>query len=167
MNKEIYCDVCKIRISDNLGSFRKYGNKESILCNQCSNYLLPIIKLPEVMIIPVSIESMKLIKITGTYIHPSTYRRRGGRYLAFYITEPVSAITHYAEVTYIVKSVGAESVSLYYREYINKDIMYKMYRLGKIEEMTNPILRGNNSPIQNNKYTTLEKLMNAKYISEL
>jgi len=154
-------------ITDNIGFMGKSNEGEYILCKECSKKSVSMVKLPEVMVVPVSLQSLESIKITNEYIHPTNYARKGGRYLAFYVCDPVSAITHYAKVEYILKNIGMESLSFYHFDFIDENLKYKIYKLENIIELKIPIRRGNYSPIQNARTTTLIKLTKAKYLNEL
>ena len=77
------------------------------------------------------------------------------KYVAIYRSAPVSAITHYAEVKEITQ----------YKD-TNKKIIYFA---GKAIKLENDILLGNTdaNSMRSPRYTTKEKLLNAKEISEL
>lgn len=167
MGKENFCSICKSRINDNIGSMVKYDHGEYILCKECSKNSVSMAKLPEVMIVPVSPKSMETIIETKEYLHPNYYARKGGQYLAFYVCNPVSAITHYAKVKYILKDVDIEYVSFYNLDSVDPNEKYKVYKLEDIIQMEIQIVRGGNEPIQNARNTTLHKLLNAKSLGDI
>jgi len=82
-------------------------------------------------------------------------RRADIKYIAAYQTSPVSKITHIAEI----KSI---------EEYGN-DGKYKVNFASKAKELESPIMRGNGCKhsMQSIRYTSYNRLMNAKDINEL
>ena len=78
------------------------------------------------------------------------------KYIAAYQSKPISAITHYAEVSSI-ETIGDEG-------------KYKLNFASPAKELSNPISLKNSSPnsaIQSARYTTFEKLMSAKTLDDL
>lgn len=167
MLKKDSCRICGGSLSNNIGSIVKSGDNEYILCKECWKKSVSLIKLQEVMAVPVSSQSLELIKKTGVYAHPDNYLRKGGRYLAFYVCGPISAITHYAKVEYILKNVGSESLPSDYLDFIDKGGRFRLYKLEKILELKSPIIKGDSSGIQSSRNTTMDKLKNAKFINEI
>ncbi|MFW6173651.1 MAG: hypothetical protein ACOC5T_07895 [Elusimicrobiota bacterium] len=106
--------------------------------------------LPEVMIIPITPKSFEKVIEKKVYAHPINYGRKGGKYIAFYLSSPKSAITHIAKVKLILK-----------------ESQQKLYFLKEIRKLKNSVLRGDSSGIQGTQNTTLKKLNNSKYIKEL
>lgn len=74
-------------------------------------------------------------------------------YVACYRTAPYSEITHYAKVKDIVEHEGTSK--------------YKIIFEGAPIPLKKPIKRGNHTGFQSTKYTTFEKLNNAREIVEL
>lgn len=78
-------------------------------------------------------------------------------YIAIYLSKPISAITHYAKV---LEYKPSEDFPGKYVVYLDKN---------EIVELENPVPLGTCSPVatRSPKYTTLDKLKNAKSFSDL
>ena len=99
--------------------------------------------------------------------------------MAFYVGEPISAITHYSKVRIILKDIELEDLmdisqikikgkQKEYEEYkLNNVPKYKVYEFDKIVKLKKPIKRGSMGAIQNMRITTLDKLNKATHIREL
>jgi hypothetical protein len=149
MGKE-KCKLCKKKISENFGKCYFLDEKLRVYCDVCSKKIENLSKLPEVMIIPINAESFERVIKTKTYSHPIRYFRRGGKFVAFYRSQPVSAITHFAKVDEILTE--------------KQD---KKYLLEKVIKLENPVIRGDYSPLQGTKNTTLKNLLKSKTLKEL
>lgn len=144
------CNLCKKELKEKEGSYYWIEGKLTSYCKDCSPKVENMSNLPEVMIIPITPKSFEKVIEKKVYSHPINYGRKGGKYLAFYISNPKSAITHIAKVKLILKESNQ-----------------KMYFLQDIKKLKNPILRGDSSGIQGTQNTTLKKLNNSKYIKGL
>lgn len=160
------CNLCKKKFYGEIGSFHYVGNNLKTYCKNCSKKIENMSNLPEVMVIPISPLSFEFVKKNKIYFHPSNYSRKGGRYIAFYVSQPISAITHIAEVDNILKNQNP-------KEYL-KDIKFdkeiksiKIYSLRKVEKLKNEIIKGDSSPIQGNQNTTLKKIKSSKNLKQL
>jgi hypothetical protein len=109
----------------------------------------------------------------------ATMKHRGGKkgripedamFVAFYRTEPVSAITHLAKVEAVELNVPSEEI---YRgtsleeEGEEWGAIDKVYRLGKIVELQRKIPKGKGGPVRDFRYTTMTRLLSAKTIADL
>lgn len=144
------CNLCKKWLKEKEGSYYWIEGKLTSYCKNCSPKVENMSNLPEVMIIPITPKSFEKVIEKKVYSHPINYGRKGGKYIAFYISSPKSAITHIARVKLILK-----------------ESHQKMYFLQDIKKLKNPILRGDSSGIQGTQNTTLKKLNNSKCIKEL
>lgn len=144
------CNLCKKELKEKEGSYYWIEGKLTSYCKNCSPKVENMSNLPEVMIIPITPKSFEKVIEKKVYSHPINYGRKGGKYIAFYISSPKSAITHIAKVKLILK-----------------ESHQKKYFLQDIKKLKNPILRGDSSGIQGTQNTTLKKLNNSKYIKEL
>lgn len=79
------------------------------------------------------------------------------KYIALYLGNPMSCITHYAKVKEYVPEVS------------NGKIKYSVYITGDIIPLEHPVILGNTNPVgmRSPKYTTLSKLKSAKEVSDL
>ena len=148
--KEV-CKLCKEKIGEDFGKCYFLDNKLRIYCSNCSKKIENLSSLPEVMIVPVSLGSLNIALKTKKYSHPTRYPRRGGRYIAFYIPKPISAITHLAKVD----------------EIFTENKIERRYLLSKITKMKKPIVRGEYAPLQGTQNTTLKKLRSSTTLKEL
>ena len=166
-SKEIYiCNLCKKKNYGEIGSFHYVGKDLRTYCKNCSKNIENMTNLPEVMVIPISPLSFDFVKKNKIYFHPSSYSRKGGKYIAFYISQPVSAITHIAEVENILKNQNPQQ----YLKDINFDKevkSIKIYLLKNLKKLKNEIIRGKSPPIQGNQNTTLNKINSSKNLKEL
>jgi hypothetical protein len=144
------CKLCNQEIVGNKGYYYWQNKKLLSYCHSCSLKVEKIPTNPEIMIVPITIQSFEKVKKEKIYAHPASYGRKGGQNIAFYISAPTSAITHISEVESIL------------REGNNK-----IYILKKVIELKRPIVRGGSSGIQGTTNTTLSKLKLAKVIKDL
>jgi len=181
MDDNLQCYVCKDEIiKGEIGSIVTSSNGVAIIkCKSCNRKSISFAKLPELMVVPVSPQTMNYIIRNKKYYHPMFYRRKGAVNLAFYVGTPISAITHYAKVSIILKDIELENlmdVSQIKIAYKNKKLdfdnsdrvpKYKVYELENIFKLKVPVKRGDIGPIQNVRITTLDKLRKATQIKEL
>jgi hypothetical protein len=161
------CNLCKKTYYGKFGSCFHIDGKPRVFCKECSKKVENISRLPEVMIVPITHISFQFVKKNRIYFHPSDYGRKGGRYIAFYIAQPISAITHIAKVSNIVIEDGP--VKLLKEINFDKDIKsIKVYYLKDLKKLKNPIKRGNSkATIQGTTNSTLEKIKNSKDLKDL
>jgi hypothetical protein len=143
------CDLCKKNIKEE-GSYIWIDKKLKSYCLKCSPKIERMNNLPEVMIVPINPKNFLEVVKSNFYSHPINYGRKGGKFIAFYVTSPTSAITHFYKVKLIIKE---------------KD--KKIYFLEDLITLKNPILRGTSSGIQGTQNTTLKRIKSAKTIKEL
>ena len=144
------CGLLKKRLKRDSGAHSWIEGKLKTYCSNCSPKIENLSKLSEVMVVPITPKSFKLVMRKKVYSHPSNYGRKGGKNIAFYISSPKSSITHLAKVKLILK-----------------EKKQKIYFLEDIKKLIKPILRGKFAGIQGTQYTTLGKINNAQYIKEL
>lgn len=144
------CNLCKKQLKEKEGSYYWIEGKLTSYCKNCSPKVENMSNLPEVMIVPITPKSFEKVIEKKAYSHPINYGRKGGKYIAFYISSPKSAITHISKVKLILK-----------------ETQQKIYFLQDIKKLKSSILRGDSSGIQGTQNTTLKKLNNSKYIKEL
>src|SRR3990167_2246016 len=95
------CSICKNKIIGKVGSIINLGGGQLIVkCKKCTSKTISQSNQPEVMVVPVTKSTLNFIIKNKKYYHPMSYWRKGGHYLAFYVKNPVSAITNYAKVKY-------------------------------------------------------------------
>jgi hypothetical protein len=168
MEKEIFiCDLCKKTYYGDFGSCFHLDGKSKVFCKECSKKVENLSRLPEVMIIPITPQSFEFVKKNKIYFHPSGYNRKGGRYIAFYVSQPISAITHIAKVSNIITEDNPTKL-LNGINFEKKIKSIKVYYLEKIKKLSNPIKKGNmNHTIQGTHNSTLEKIKKSKDIRDL
>lgn len=88
------------------------------------------------------------------YVKISEKRKPFIKYICLYFADPISAITHYAKVKRIEETENGKNI---------------IYLDGDPIELKNKIPLGNINAmaVRNNKFTTLEKVLNAKEYSDL
>jgi len=162
------CINCNKKVkSGKAGSIVSSDGMIEVVCKACSKFTRSALNLHEVAIIPITKERFDNIVLKyGVYYHPMKYSRKGGRYLAFYVTHPVSAITHFARVTKInlnqpLKNLPGNNLFDY-----EPTSLQKVYFLEEVEEIK-PIPKTDNRTIQGTILTTLKDLKKAKSTSEL
>lgn len=165
--KNIYiCNLCKKTYYGEIGRCYTLNKKFKVYCKKCASKIENLSNLPEVMIISINPASFDLVKKKRFYFHPSKYSRKGGKYIAFYISKPISAITHIAKVKNILKNQKPKK----YLKGINLDVNIKnikVYLLDNFKKLNKPIIKGTSSPIQGSKNTTLKKIKKSKTLKEL
>lgn len=144
------CNLCKKELKEKEGSYYWIEGKLTSYCKECSPKVENMTNLPEVMVVPITPKSFEKVIEKKVYTHPINYGRKGGKYIAFYLSSPKSSITHISKVKLILK-----------------ETQQKLYFLKEIKKLKNPILRGDSSGIQGTQNTTLKKLNSSKYIKEL
>lgn len=167
MEEEVFtCSFCQKTFYGEFGACYNIDNTPMVYCKNCSKQVENMAKLPEVMIVPTTPLSFEFIKNNNLYFHPMDYGRKGGRYIAFYISQPVSAITHIAKVKHILKDQEP-------KKYL-KDINFeknvksiKIYFLEPLKKLPRPIIKEGMGAIQGTQNTTLEKIKKAKIVREL
>jgi len=168
MEKSIHvCNLCKKKYYGEIGKcFYNSDNEFKVYCKKCSSNVENMSKLPEVMIIPIMPTSFEFVKKHKLYFHPSSYGRKGGKYVAFYISQPISAITHIAKVNNILKNQNPKD---YLKDIEIEDNIksIKVYLLERLEKLSKPILKEKSSPIQGTHNSTLKKIRNSKNLKEL
>ncbi|MFA5887657.1 MAG: hypothetical protein WC852_03020 [Candidatus Nanoarchaeia archaeon] len=166
--KKTKCINCGANITPNniCTVISKHGAKEFI-CTLCSKFTRSALVLPEVSIIPITKESFeKVVQKYNLYYYPMTYGRKGGRFIAFYVTAPMSAITHYAKVQKITINQPLCNLpgSKLFKK--NSQELQKVYFLEQLKQI-GPIKKIDKRNIQGTILTTLEKMKKAKNIVEL
>lgn len=168
--KNINCFICKKKINDlELGSIDKLENKNIFKCRECSRKTIKMMWLPEVMIVAVKRDSLDWVLKNKKYFFPEFYKRKGGKYLAFYVSEPISAITYYAKVKSIFKNVLITDLDdIKHVSKLSRGDLVRLFDLEWIKKLHSPIKRlPNESPIQGRRNTTLKILFNSKSLSDL
>lgn len=168
MEKEVFtCSLCQKTFYGMFGACYNIDNESRVYCKECSKDVENMSRLPEVMIVPTTPLSFDFIQKNKLYFHPMNYGRKGGRYIAFYISQPTSAITHIAKVKHILRDQNPKK----YLTDVNfekglKSI--KIYFLEPLKKLQKPIKRVlNEGAIQGTQNTTLDKIKKAKSIGDL
>ena len=100
------------------------------------------------------------------YVNPMTHGTKNVEYLAFYRTQPFSAITHYGQVKEIKNNVSYTEYFEKKPDWLKNGVLLKCYYLKWIKELDSPISQSRKyRAIYGPKYTTLEKLFSAKNLS--
>jgi len=144
------CNLCKKDLKKKEGSYYWIEGKLTSYCKDCSPKVENMSHLSEVMVIPITPKNFEEVIKNKVYAHPINYGRKGGKNIAFYISSPISAVTHIAKVKLILK-----------------EKQQKRYFLKDIKKLKTPIIRGDASPIQGNQNTTLIKIKYSKNLKEL
>jgi hypothetical protein len=162
------CINCNKEVkSGKAGSVVSSNNMTEVVCKACSKFTRSALSLHEVAIIPITKERFDNIVLKyGVYYHPMKYSRKGGRYLAFYITHPVSAITHFAKVTKISLNQPLNNLPGNNLFEYEPTSLQKVYFLEEVKEIM-PIVKKDNRTIQGTILTTLKDLKKAKNTKEL
>ena len=162
------CINCNKKIdSGKAGSIISSHGSTEVVCKACSKFTRSALNLHEVVIIPITKERFdKIILKYGVYYHPMKYSRRGGRYIAFYVTHLISAITHFAKVTKINLNQPLKNLpgnNLFDYEPMS---LQKVYFLEEVKEIK-PIPKTDKRTIQGTILTTLKDLKKAQSTTEL
>ena len=163
------CKICNKQIIGDIGSITNLGNGQVIVkCKNCSRKSESLVSSPELIVVPVTPNSFEFILKNNKYYFPMSYNRRIPRYIAFYISDPVSAITHYATPLYLLKDVPlSDLIDLSQIKYSDEKLKFKVCVFDKLIELDNKVERGDSGGIQNVRNTTLKKLIKAKKLNEL
>ncbi|MDD4878213.1 MAG: hypothetical protein PHO02_04200 [Candidatus Nanoarchaeia archaeon] len=163
--KCINCGV-KILKGNSCNIISKNKDREFI-CKLCSKFTKSTLRLHEVAIIPITKERFEsIVQKYRVYYHPMKYTRKGGKFLAFYVTSPISAITCYGKVQKI--NINQPLRNLPGAELFNSpyDELQKVYFLEWIKEIRH-IKKKDKRTIQGTILTTLKDLKKAENIAEL
>jgi hypothetical protein len=102
----------------------------------------------------------------GYYAFPETSPRRATDNIAFYRVSPISAITHVADVTEVVK--GGEIDETYrliaFGDKADKEAI--VFYLDNLRELDEPV-ESNGKGVQSPMYVTLTELVEAEVVSDL
>jgi len=122
-----------------------------------------------VIIVPITLERFnKIVEKYRIYYHPMTYGRKGAQNIAFYVSTPISAITHLAKVTkiYINQPLKNLPGSELFAQPADVSDLQKVYYLEKVEPIRK-IIKTDNRTVQGTLITSLEGLKKAKTISDI
>lgn len=122
-----------------------------------------------VVVVALDDYSWKILLKDKFYIFPKS-SRRVEEYFAFYKGKPLSAITHYAKVAFYKEIEVKDIPSRYWlRNLANYSSPYILVSFSKINKLRRYIKKedGRGKGIQGRIYTSLEKLKNSKFISNL
>jgi hypothetical protein len=126
----------------------------------------------KVIVVSIDNYSWKVLIERKFYAFPKGSRKIG-KYFAFYKKYPISAITHYGEVSKTEEG-GKQEVGIGY--WLNclpdAEPPFQIVRFKKIKKLHFPVRKDNNlgrgkGHIQGRIYTTLSKLLKARKIPEL
>jgi len=163
------CNICKKNVSS-VGVIRHSDERKLfVLCKGCSKKYEPINYDVEVQIVPVSPNTFSNILKFKKYFFPMHYKRKGGKYFAFYKTGKSGEIEYYAKVKSILKNIKEKDLPYEIDNLKNpkENSLFKVYLLEEIKKLDQPILKGKSGAIQNIRNTTLNKLKNSKSLKEL
>ena len=162
------CINCNKKVkTGKAGSIVSSNGITEVTCKACSKFTRSSLNLHEVAIIPITKERFdKIVLKCGVYYHPMKYSRKGGRYIAFYITHPVSAITHIAKVTKINLNQPSKNLPGSNLFDYEPNSLQKVYFLDEVEEIKH-IPKTDKRTIQGTILTTLKDLKKAKSTTEL
>ena len=123
----------------------------------------------DLMVVPVSGYSFKRALEEQFYAFPKTYGRdRTKKYLAFYQTHPIKAITHYARIRKVkikpLEDFSARDILIMFGHRADKEVV--VFELGPLIELKNPV-KSDGRSIQGVKYSSLNRLLKVEFIKDI
>lgn len=119
-------------------------------------------------IVAVSKSSFRYVKESLLYANPVDYHMKSVDYLAFYRLKPVSAVTHYGEVSEIESNVH---YSRYFRRkplWLKRNIPLNCYHLEWLRELPHAVGRTEkHNAVIGPVYTSLQTLLKAKTLTDI
>lgn len=102
------------------------------------------------------------------YACPASYGRDRGNYVAFYQTEPISSITHYAKVEEVFEDDGdflsaIDRMHMTPNQSSNKATVFKLEEIHELDDPVENDVYG----VQGAWYKDLDKIKGAERLSEL
>ena len=125
----------------------------------------------EVVVVAIDNLSWDILLKKKFYAFPKS-SRKVGKYFAFYRHFPISAITHYAKVSKAEEGETEDVGTTYWLHcFPDAEPPFQIVRFEKLIKLRSPVKkdsihRGGKGHIQGRVYTTLNKLLKAKTISE-
>lgn len=121
------------------------------------------------LIVAVNDYAFQLAKNKQIYACPASYSGRDkGDYIAFYRTKPVQKITHYAKIEEIAEGDSEKLTAKdKLKMFPDMSATARIFYLEELEELTEPVEKGNHTAVQGFWYRELSELKKAKTLSEI
>lgn len=117
--------------------------------------------------VPVGDYSFTKVKEEGYYAFPISYGWTIPKYIAFYRTAPISAITHFGEVNSVAENAKLDQKYklMTFGDRFEENAI--LVRFKSIKELKEPVKLIKRTTFQNAQYTTLPKLKKVDMIADL
>jgi len=156
---------------------RTEDNGEISICSSCQDEVIQdgLRYVIDIMIVPVSEDSLEAVIQHEKYICPSRYigrrPRRRLKFIAFYKGGSIGAITHIARVVNVTFNVSSPGVSAFLKTpkqsiWMNEN-EFAVYDLQKIIPLKYKIVKNDSSAIQNRSYKTFKQFAKARKLEDL
>lgn len=121
------------------------------------------------MIVAVNEYAFNLASEKQIYACPASYSRNRGEYIAFYRTDPYQKITHYAKIENITEKESNTELSAGDKIQMFPDMGMdaRVFELGELQEMEQPVERDTYSGVQGAWYRNLEDILDVEKLSKL
>jgi hypothetical protein len=168
------CEICGSVFDKSKGSVILIKDGEIGICPLCHDDVFKdgLRYNVDVMIVPVSEESLKLAAENGVYICPSRYiSRKLPKFIAFYRGAKIGAITNIAKVIDTASRVSRQKVCAFARvttdsDWINED-RFEIFELGPLATLKFKLIKDHCAPVQSRFYRSFRQFAQARMLKDL
>jgi len=166
------CDETILKKDDKKGY--NLRNRNIIICKNCYQRKYQSNRTADIMIVPINEKNFELALLKRIYICPTRYHKKIPKLLAFYRTQPISGITHFAKIKRIDRSLKKNQIikdfSYYLKDFEHMILFedsFNVFYLNDLVELSAHICKNNAGPIQSRIYSSFNVFFNSRSIDKL